>query len=736
MDEWPVTRGRRKARILDLWREHGLPTAVYFALSVGLTWPMVARFTAQIVGKYNDAHNGLWVMWHTKEALLGRQPLFDLPILYYPEGATLLTHIPGPLTGFFALPFWPWGPEAAHNGAVLVSFVLTGYLMYRLARAFQLERPIAFFAGLMLLMAPMHLVGLWGHTTKVFLGAAPLALLGLHHALNPARSAWWSVVAGFGLLLALLHDSFQFILAGMGMAFFILAVFVEAWQSGRPLPVRRTLAVLANSILIAGPLFLAMAAAAFDPALDLNRNFDSFTFQPDLVEFLLPSGFSRLFGPFTARFFASHHIINGLESAVFLSWVALFLSAIALIKGPRPARLWLLFTAIWVVLSLGPSLKFLGRLTFTEYHLPIILPYAFLTALPGLDFLRTPGRFMQIGFVGLGMTAAFGLAWLAQRFPRYALAVVAAAILFLLLESWPQPWPHLGLRTVPAFYEQIAQDEEHYGVLDLPLAPSPTTAAIVYDTHYQMYQMTHHKGIAMGYLSRTYYTHPVFPCLIPELATTPDVTVNGRPVPCYRNGLYDLSRLNYRYVVWHKAQPWYEDYRPGSWGEQAAAEYIEVLFAGQAPSVEDELVRVYAVPAEVDPSQLTTAVALQENWYLLDDTPGQRLRWARSPATLTIYSPRPQRATLEIVPFHIYVPGTGTFLGDEGVLVVETENGATVTVTIHPNESVAIPLELVAGAQWVTLALQAGNFKPSDYGEADWRPLSFAIRSLNLRTTP
>jgi hypothetical protein len=103
-----------------LWSEHGLPILLYLALTILFTWPMVPRFTTHIIGSNYDAYNGLWVMWHTKEALLGHQPLFDLPILYYPEGATLLTHVPGPVTGLFALPFWPWGAEAAHNGAVLI----------------------------------------------------------------------------------------------------------------------------------------------------------------------------------------------------------------------------------------------------------------------------------------------------------------------------------------------------------------------------------------------------------------------------------------------------------------------------------------------------------------------------------------------------------------------------------------------------------------------------------------
>ena len=41
---------------------------------------------------------------------------------------------------------------------------------------------------------------------------------------------------------------------------------------------------------------------------------------------------------------------------------------------------------------------------------------------------------------------------------------------------------------------------------------------------------------------------------------------------------------------------------------------------------------------------------------------------------------------------------------------------------------------LPAGAATVKLELQAGNFKPSDYGSKDTRVLSFAVRAIDLRT--
>jgi hypothetical protein len=700
---------------------------------------MVRDFRSLIIGNSNDAYNGLWVMWHVKEALQGNQPFFALPLLYYPSGATLLTHIPGPLTGLFALPFWLLGtPQAAHNGAVLVTFILTGYFMYLLARGLGFGRFIAFFAGALLLVAPMHVAGLWGHTTKVFLGVTPLALLGLHHTLALERSRRqaiaWAAGAALALLLTLLHDSFQFIVTGMGMAFFILAAFWSAPRAQWSLLLKRLLWLAVAGAVIVGPLFLATVLAAADPTLDFDRNFDSYTFQPDLLEFLVPPAHSLVLGPAVTRFLAQRHVGQGMETAVSLSWVGLALSGLALARGPRAARLWLLFTLIWVILSLGPSLKVAGDLEFTEYNLPIILPYAYLTALPGLDFLRTPGRFMQIGFVGLAITAAYGLAWPTRRYPRGAAAIPLLALGLLFLEQWPRPWPLIAIRPAPAFYQHIALDEDAYGVLDLPFTPTPEMAAIVYGAHYQMYQMAHKKGIAMGYISRTYDIHPVFPCFIPQLDTTPDITINGRPNQCYRNALYDLAQANYRYVVWHKPQAGYGDYTPGSWGESQAAGFVDLIFSDQRPLSEDDLAVVYAVPPE-DASSLTTAITLKHNWYRIDSDGTSHLRWARSPATLWIASPRRQQATLELRPFLLYEPGpAGQYIGQRGTLAVTTENGATSTIEINSEETARIPLTLEPGINPVTLSLQAGNFQPAAYEGNDRRWLSFAIRAINLQT--
>ena len=98
------------ARWSAWWREHGQPLLAYLALSLLISWPTIRNFTTQITSDGVDAKHNLWIFWHTLQALQGKQPLFDAPLLYYPRGITLLVHGVGPLTSLFALPFFADAP--------------------------------------------------------------------------------------------------------------------------------------------------------------------------------------------------------------------------------------------------------------------------------------------------------------------------------------------------------------------------------------------------------------------------------------------------------------------------------------------------------------------------------------------------------------------------------------------------------------------------------------------------
>lgn len=724
---WLKHASLNRETLRTFWRDHGIALVVYAVLSIALSWPMLRHFTTHIIGGGPDALHNLWVFWHTQQAVLGNQPWFFTPLLYYPQGASLLTHGLGPVTGIFSLPFWPWGPEAAHNGAVLISLWLTGYCMYLLARGLQFDRDIALFAGMMLMTAPMCLAGLLGNITKVFLGGLALVLLAVHHAINPQRSAWWTLTVAITLLIPLLHSGYQFMFAALGVAFFLAVGWMTAKGAARWAIFKRGILIGLSTAVIIGPFIFAILTAASSEEtavkVDLSTQSGFQRHQPDLIQFLLPDSRSWFFGSTSQQIAAQFDVTPTIDKAVSLSWTGILLCCIALWQKRPWSRRWLLFTLVCVVLAMGPFLRAFGRTVFTEYNLEIILPYAFLTGLPGFDFMRFPGRFMMIGYVGFGIAASFGLAWLVRHFPHRRTFLILGAAVLILIETWPKPVYVTQLPAAPPFYRHIAHDDELYGVFDLPVSPIPDVSSYVIPSSiYMVHQITHQKGIAAGYLSRTYDEHPLFPYLMNDDLDLGQKNLYVNDTPAGRVLAHDdLARNNYRYVVWHK-------HLRGAEGEKVepARAYLTELFGEQAPLVDDEFTQVYAIPQTRAPALLESG----RNWRRSEGA----WRWAASPATLEVTSLVERPALLEITPAALHDPESANGLGQSGVLDIEIGATFATSAPLTVDQPTVVPVVMPAGSHAITLTLQAGNFQPRDYGGDDTATLSFAMRSINLLT--
>lgn len=736
-------QGSRRQRGTHMFYEHIIPLLIYAAISVALTWPLAQHFTTRVIGQVfwhdyvlGDVRTTLWSLWHVQQFLLGHQPAFTASTLYYPYGISLFLHGIGALTlnGFFALPFWWLGPVAAYNGSVMVGFWLTGYCMYLLARGLQLGRSIALFAGITLLAAQMHLAGLYGHLDKVTIIYPPLILLVLHYALERSRSRWWTLGVAPLFLLTILHSGDQFIYTALATVFFMIAALIGTPAEFRRAVLGRCVAIGVSSLLLVSPVLAAMIAILNNPLFAHSVHLSSIAglLAPDLLEFFIPSYISVLFGPAALDIMQQHQstvTTSYIEGAVSLSWVGLGLCVLAVLRGNRLARRWVLFTAGVIIIALGPYLKVLGTAHFTAQELPIILPFAFLSSLPGLGFIRTPGRSMMIGYIGFGIAASFGLSLLVQRLPRYRVLLPVLASILVLVEAWPKPWPTGVLPPAPSFYRQIAADTEMYGVLDLPIDVTPGNDSFA--SIYQIYQMTHRKGIAWGYISRSYDQHPqpALRNLIEELQThhvqSSDILyVNGRPANRYANARLELARAGYRYLVLHKAllqslQP-VED-------QAITTAFIRDLTGQEAvPQVDDQDVQVYRIDQT---GSVTNTLMIGNNWYTVEGS----YRWAASPATLKIDAAEAEQVILQIQPVALYDPAAQKGAGSQGTLIVQSSPTQSTTITVTAGQPANIPLTLLEGSQTITLTLQTGNFQPLRYGSSDARALSFALSRIDLR---
>jgi hypothetical protein len=122
-----------------------------------------------------------------------------------------------------------------------------------------------------------------------------------------------------------------------------------------------------------------------------------------------------------------------------------------------------------------------------------------------------------------------------------------------------------------------------------------------------------------------------------------------------------------------------------------------------------------------------------DGWYQAE---GPAWRWASSPAELLIYSDSSRSVHLEMTPGALYDPEAEDGAGRQGTMHFQVNDGPQQQMDLHLDEPCSMEVALQAGWNQLTLALEAGNFRPCDVqpGNGDQRPLSFALTGINLRT--
>ena len=612
------------------WRHVGIG-GLYAALAIGATWPLARDLSTRIVGAvWFDQRHSIWMLWHVKEALLGRQALFDAELLYYPHGISTLVDGVGPLSGLLALPFWPWGAVAAYNGALLVGFILTAWCMYSLARHASLDRVSAFVTGAIFMLWPIHVVAVYGHLEKAFMGLLPLNVLAARLAFDPSKRSLWVIAPAITLFVTLLHNGNQFIFALLALlTVFALRAVALPRRAWRALIVRGALSAV-TAMLVTGPLLFAVGRAATDPRLDVALGVHSPHYSPDLLQLAVPSIHQAVLGrwvysdyatvlPDFTRASAIPSLTanpgwygSGIETAVTIPMSALVLAALA-VRYRRSATIpWLVFGLTFSVLALGPYLRAGGLTTFTRFDTQVVLPYAYLAGVKGFDFMRTPGRFMMVGAIGFALAAGIGIAAVRERWPRNAVLTTSVLTVVALLECWPRPWAQQMPLPTSRFYEDLASEPERYGLLDLPSGLQGD-----YASAYQWYQLTHGKPIAWGYLSRGFREYPISPVR--------QIIENRVADPMrLRQELVDLG---YRYLVWHKyATSLFVDRTPNRIVEGMPTEawlngFIRAAFSRQSPIFEDSTITVYRLDrhsgvADLIPPHMGTSAPSSSNLVL------------------------------------------------------------------------------------------------------------------------
>ncbi|MCC7416670.1 MAG: hypothetical protein IT176_05960 [Acidobacteria bacterium] len=386
------------------WREAALVGAASAAATAALTYPLAFRLGS--VGRVDQADGqfSIWnVAWVARTLIADPRHLFDANI-FYPHTGTLAYSEANIGAGLVAAPIY-WltrNPYAAHNAAVLVSFVLAAAGMYYLVRYLAGDRRAAAVSALCFAFCP-HIFAHLAQVQALMTLWIPFAMLAFHRLVDRPTLGRGAALGAAMAAEALWSGYYGvFVLLMVGFAAIVCAGTRRLWRDHRYWSGLAAGALVAG--LIVGPFYLPFAdlrsrgfTRTLEDAGHYAANWSSYaasaaTAHAWLLQYL-PRWSDVNFPGIVATLFGA--------GAVFLVRTRRDRETVAIYGGLTALSFWA---------SFGPRAGLYSAL------------YA---AVPPFAWLRVPSRFGLVVAFGLAVLAALGIRRLLQA-SRHATLVGAA----------------------------------------------------------------------------------------------------------------------------------------------------------------------------------------------------------------------------------------------------------------------------------------------------------------------
>ncbi len=514
-------------------RRGTLVTLFYVVLTIALAYPVSLSPATTVLANNPDTHLYLWTLaWDVHALTTQPLSLFDANI-YYPYSGTLAYSENLLGSGLLAAPIiWLTGNLVlALNLVQLASCVLCGLGAYVLARRVGISPLGAVLSGVVFLAAPPRFFRI-GQLHLTAVQWVPFGLAYLHAYLDDGRKR--------NLRLALGFFTLQAFTSGHGAIFLgvsMLALLAYRAALGEPLAMARRMRDfgVAGLLLLAPLVWLFAPYRAAQTEVGLKRSLENW----------LPTPSSYLASPSHLHQYVRALITdtNFNESAsawLFPGVTVLLFAALAFLPSRRQtgmdngwrARLRRNSGVFYALLALFALWFFLPA--------PIGL-WPHLYALPGLNFIRVPSRFMILTMLALGvlMGAGFDRVFSTRKAVARRFGAVAVSVL-LVAEYASMPLASVPFAVeIPAIDRWLNTLPKPFAIAEVPV-PSPgdlgayerqQTMAMLHSTAHWQKTVHGYSGIRPALHQRLYL----------ELTAFPDET-----------SLNSLHELGVKYVVVHQ----------------------------------------------------------------------------------------------------------------------------------------------------------------------------------------
>jgi hypothetical protein len=549
-----------KAFMIRWLRRDGVVMLLFALATVVMTYPLILHlggdWVTTIPESGVDVFMKLWDIWWLGQIASGNQsPLFT-SLIFYPTGLDMSFHSISWTVSSLAWLFIPITGSllTAYKITILTGVFAAAYAAYLLILELTHNRPAAWLGGAIYSFAPYHIAHSDSHPDHTHLAVIPIAALLLIKAVRDR-----SRVAALGAALAVGFAAFtsvyilDFAILTLAPLFLLLALEHKSWKHFQFWQIAVVFGI--TTFLIVGIRFLPILANInnFGSTLDWLSHDQH---QADLLSLFLPSSFHEVFESTLANI-AAKFPKQGLPPYLGIVPILLTLSALTWKAKRREVWFWFCVGFFFILLSLGPVLRFNGALF---ENVPML--WNLVDWFPLISAVR-PNFFHSALLLPLAVCSAYGFErWLNivedKRLIQVTLIVIVSTL--LLFEYWNGYFPIMN-EPIHPFYKQIAEEDGDFAIIQLPMSR-------YYSKRYLYDQTVHGKPILEGATARTperVYGYIAQNKLLDQWKLLAEVDCNAISAEEMQVAVDQLVVDGFRYVIVHSQPP-----------EELYASYFEV----------------------------------------------------------------------------------------------------------------------------------------------------------------
>jgi hypothetical protein len=282
-------------------------------LTLLMTWPLITRLGTVYAGNNEDLWTFQWDNWWTRLALQHGYDTLYTTYQFFPGGVNLAAHSLSFYNSLIWIPLSAlFGDIAAYNLTILLTFVLSGYTMFKLAEYLLVNQrseikdqgsgsspnpqPLtpALLAGIIFAFAPYHFSQSLGHVSLASVQWFPLLALFI---LKTIREPHWRNVLAVGFFTFLITATrLQFIvLGGVVFALFVLIDWLALRREWTRAAIVRLIAGAALGLILSLPIVLPAARLYTQAVSPDDLIADEQTWgQTDLLAYAVPMTYHPL----------------------------------------------------------------------------------------------------------------------------------------------------------------------------------------------------------------------------------------------------------------------------------------------------------------------------------------------------------------------------------------------------------------------------------------------------------